>query len=92
VIILRGRWCGLIVLNLHTPSEDKSDDIKDSFYEEVGLVFDQFIRYDIKIFGGDFDVKVGREYIFKLTIRNKFSHNVINDNRVRVVNFAYLRT
>ena len=33
-IVLRGRWCNIIVLNVHEPSEDKSDDSKDSFYEE----------------------------------------------------------
>ena len=24
-IVLRGRWCNIIVLNVHAPSEDKSD-------------------------------------------------------------------
>jgi hypothetical protein len=31
---LRGRWCNIIVLNVHAPTEEKSDDAKDSFYEE----------------------------------------------------------
>jgi hypothetical protein len=31
-IILRGRWCSIIVLNVHAPTEDKIDDIKDRFY------------------------------------------------------------
>jgi hypothetical protein len=30
-IVLRDRWCNIIVLNVHTPSEDKRDDSKDSF-------------------------------------------------------------
>jgi exonuclease III len=34
--ILRGRWCNVIVLNVHAPSEDKGDDEKDSFYEKLG--------------------------------------------------------
>ena len=25
-IVLRGRWCNIIVLNVHAPSEDKCDD------------------------------------------------------------------
>jgi hypothetical protein len=32
-ITLKGRWCGIIVVNVHAPSENKDDDIKDSFYE-----------------------------------------------------------
>jgi len=31
-IILRGSWCNIIVLNVHAPSEEKSDHSKDSFY------------------------------------------------------------
>jgi hypothetical protein len=49
-IILKGCWCNIIVLNVHAACEDKSGDIKDSFYEEeLGPVFDQSPRYDMKI-------------------------------------------
>jgi hypothetical protein len=33
-VILRGRWYD-IVLNVHAPTEDKSDDEKDRFNEEL---------------------------------------------------------
>jgi hypothetical protein len=39
-IILRGCWCNIIVLNVHTTREDKSADVKDGFFEERGHVFD----------------------------------------------------
>jgi hypothetical protein len=87
-IILRGCWCNIIVVNVHAPCEDKSDDIKDSFYEELGRVVDQFPRYDMKILLGDFNAKVGREDIFKPTIGNEISHEISNDNGYRVVNVA----
>jgi hypothetical protein len=32
----------MIVLNIHAATEDKIDDMKDSFYEEVERVFDKF--------------------------------------------------
>jgi len=38
-ITLRGRWCNIIFLNVHAPSEEKSDDLKDSFYEEIEQFF-----------------------------------------------------
>jgi hypothetical protein len=41
-IILRGSWCDIIVLNVHAPTEDKIDDVKDSFCEELEHVFDKF--------------------------------------------------
>jgi hypothetical protein len=39
-IILRGHWCHIIVLNVHAPSENKTDDVKDSLYKELECVFD----------------------------------------------------
>ncbi len=54
-----------IALNVHAPSEEKSDSLKDSFYEELEQVFDHFPTYDMKILLGDFNAKVGRENIFK---------------------------
>jgi exonuclease III len=91
-IILRGRWCNIFVANVHTPCEHMSDDVKDSFYEELGCVFDQFPRYDKKILLGDFNAKVEREDIFKPTIRNESSHEISNDNGVRVETLPHLKT
>jgi hypothetical protein len=68
--MLRGHWCISIVVNVHAPCEDKISDVKDSFYVELGRVIDQFPRY-MKILLGDFNAKVGREDIFKLTVRNE---------------------
>jgi exonuclease III len=48
-IISRGRWCDIIVLNLYAPTEDKCNDTKDSFYEKLESVFDQFTKYHVKI-------------------------------------------
>jgi hypothetical protein len=87
-IILRGRWCHIIVLNVHAPTEDKTDDVKDSFYEELERVFDKFPKYHTKILLGDFNAKVGREEIFKPTTENESLHKISNDNGVRLVNFA----
>jgi hypothetical protein len=43
---------------------------------------------NMKILLGDLNAKVGREDIFKLTVRNESLHEISNDNGVRVVNFA----
>jgi endonuclease/exonuclease/phosphatase family metal-dependent hydrolase len=75
-------------LNVHAPTEDKDDNIKDSFYKELEQVLDQFPRYHMKILLGDFNAKGGREEIFKPIIGNESLHEASNDNGVRVVNFA----
>ena len=69
-IVLTVCWCNIIVLNVHA-SEEKSDDSKDSFYEELEQVFDHFPKSHTKIVVGDFNAKVGRENILKLTFGNE---------------------
>jgi hypothetical protein len=72
-IILRGHWYDIIALNVHAPTENENDDIKDSFCEELQRVFDKLPKYHTKILLGDFSTKVGREDIFKLQIGNELS-------------------
>ena len=80
-IVLRGRWCNNIVLNVHAPSEEKSDDSKDGFYKELEKVFDHFSTYHMKILLGEFNEKLEREY-FQQTIANENIHQDSNDNGV----------
>jgi hypothetical protein len=36
-IILRDRWCDIIVMNVHAPTEDEADNKTDSIFEELEL-------------------------------------------------------
>jgi hypothetical protein len=40
-IILRGHWCDIITLNVHAPTEVKTDDKKGRFYKELVCVFNK---------------------------------------------------
>ena len=83
-----GRWCNIIFLNALAPTGEKTDDSKYSNYEGLEEIFDHFRKYHTKILSGDFNAKLGREDIFKLTIRNESLSTDGNDNGVRVVSFA----
>jgi hypothetical protein len=74
-VILRGLWFHIIVLNVHAPTEDKTDDVKDGFYKELERIFDKFPKYHIKILLGELNAKVGREDIFKQRIGNESLRN-----------------
>jgi hypothetical protein len=89
-IILKGRRCDIIVLNVHAPTEDKDDDIMDSFYEVLEQIFNQFPRYHMKILLYLY-AKVGREHIFKHVIGNESLHEVSKNNGVRVVNVFHFK-
>jgi hypothetical protein len=78
--MLRGRWCDIIFLNVHAPTEDKIDDVKGKFYKDQEPVLDKFPKYLIKIVLEDFSANVGREEIFKPTVAKERLHGI------RVVN------
>jgi hypothetical protein len=76
-IILRGCWCDIIILNVHASTEDKIDDMKDRFYEELEHVFDKLPKYQRKILLGAFSAKVSKEDILEPTIGNDSSGMIV---------------
>jgi len=86
-IVLRGRGHNIILVNVHAPRKEKSDESKHSFYEELEQIFYHFPKYHMKILLGNFNAKLGREIIFKPTIGQESLHQDSNDNGVRLVNF-----
>jgi hypothetical protein len=67
-------------MNVHAPTEDKIDDVKNSFYKELECVFDKFPKYHMKILLGRSNAEIGKEDIFKLTIGIESLHKLCNDN------------
>jgi len=57
-IVLRGRWCN-VILNEHAPSEEKSDDSTDSFNVD---------RFSLRKVSG---LEVGKQY--RIKISNRFA-------------------
>jgi hypothetical protein len=43
--ILRSRWCYIVVLNVHAPTEDNIGNVKDNFYKELERAFHKFSKY-----------------------------------------------
>ena len=56
--LLQVHWCNT-VFKAHAPSEETSDDSKDSFYKELEKLFDHFPKHHMEILLGKFDAKIG---------------------------------
>jgi hypothetical protein len=82
-IILIFCWFHIIVLNVHTPTEDKTDDVKDIFYMELERIFDKFHKYRMKILL-DLNAKVGREDILNRQLGMKVCMTLV----MIMINFA----
>jgi hypothetical protein len=71
----------IIVLNVHAPTEDKIEAMKDSFYEELERII-EISPKTYENFVGDFNAKVGLEDLFKPINANKSLHEISNDNGI----------
>jgi hypothetical protein len=79
------------VLNVHAPTEDKTDDIKDRFYEQPEQLFDKFPKHHTKMLLGNFNAEVGREDIFKPSIGNEGLHKISNDNGAKSSQLCHIK-
>ena len=77
---------------MHAPSGVKNVYSNDNFYLEIEYVFEHFPNYNLKILFRGFNEKLKREDIFKPTIGNESLHQDCNDNGVRIVNYAKLKS
>ena len=66
-------------MNAHAPTEKKSNNSNDSFYEELEQVFNHYTNNHMKILFWDFNTKLGREDIFRPTTGNESLHQDDDD-------------
>ena len=58
-------------MNVHTPTNEKPEEIKEDFYTLQEQTISQIPSSDIQITLGDFNAKVGKENIHKPMIGNE---------------------
>lgn len=81
----------LIIINCHAPTEEKEEEVKNAFYEDLERVYDTLPRHSVKLVIGDMNAKLGQEEEYKPTIGRESLHCISNDNGTRFVNFATSR-
>lgn len=85
---IKGKFFNITIINGHAPTEDKDDDVKDVFYENLQKAYNNSPARDIKIVLGDFNAKVGQETVYRQTVGINALHNTTNENGTRLVDFA----
>lgn len=85
---LRGKFNNYSIINVHAPTEEKEDEEKDEFYEELDHLWVRCPRHDVQIIMGDFNAKVGKEEEFCAVIGRNSLHSISNENGIRILSFA----
>jgi len=85
---LECKWGNIAVINCHAPTENKENQSKEDFYNQLERVYDSIPHRTRKIIIGDLNAKIGKEQIFKHTIGEQNLHEISNDNGNKLISFA----
>ncbi|PNF25970.1 hypothetical protein B7P43_G06361 [Cryptotermes secundus] len=88
---IKGKYFNYSLICAHAQTEDKSDEEKDSFYDELDEIYGECPKRDCKIITGDMNAKVGNEDVYRSVIGKHSLHNKSNDIWMRLINFASSR-
>ena len=85
---LRGQFQKLSFINVHMPTEEKSMNIKEMYFDDLRALFDSIPNYDLKIVMGDTNARLGKEEIYRPEIGPFSKHGVTSENGKLLVDFA----
>ncbi|XP_022197016.2 craniofacial development protein 2-like [Nilaparvata lugens] len=85
---IKCRLRNITIISVHAPTEEKSNDDKEEFYDILKKTVEKSPKYDMKLILGDFNAKVGQE-TFMADVAGKFSlHEETSDNGRMLGQFA----
>lgn len=87
-IRLKTKTHKITLLNVHAPTEEQEDEVKESFYNELKSTINSIPSTDIKITLRDFNAQIGKEACYREVVGMYSLHDLTNDNGSRAVNFA----
>lgn len=83
-----GRKSDIIVINCYALTEEKEEEEKNIFYEDLERTFDSLPKNCIKVIVGDFNAQIGKEATFRPTIGHESLHTTSNDNGMKLIDFS----
>jgi hypothetical protein len=87
-MVLKGFWCGIIVLIVHAESKNNSVEPTDSYYEKLEHVFDYFAKFGVKILLQKLNAQLGKKDAFKMTNESESLNANSISNDAGIVKFA----
>jgi exonuclease III len=85
---VRGKFHNMTLINIYAPTEDKEEEIKEQFYEELQRTHNRVPKHGVIIVMGDMNAKLGKEKVFNQVVGRHTLHNISNKKGEMVANYA----
>jgi exonuclease III len=69
-----------LLISVHAPTEEKTDEEKEKFYEDLEIVHNKIPKHDIVIILGDLNAKIGNEDVYQNVASKHTLHEISNRN------------
>ena len=88
MLLLLHLFNNITLINAYAPKEDKTEEIKEQFYDDLQSVVDKVPESDLTIILGDVNAKLGKEPAYqKITVKHTL-HEETNRNGELLCDFA----
>jgi len=87
-IRLKGKFNNITVINVHAPTEEKTEEEKDKFYDYFQRTFERVPKHDVVLILGDLNAEIGKEKAYENVTGKHTLHEISNQNGELVCNFA----
>ena len=85
---LIGKYNNITLINAYAPTEDKTEEIKEQFYDDLQSVVDKVPKSDLIIILGDVNAKLGKEPAYQKITGKHTLHEETNRNGELLCDFA----
>jgi exonuclease III len=85
---VKGKYNNITLINAYAPTEDKTEEIKEQFYDDPQTVVDKFPKSDLTILLGDVNTKLGKEPAYQKLTGKHTLHEENNRNGELLCDFA----
>jgi hypothetical protein len=65
ILRLKGKFYNITLINVQAPTEEKMEEEKDTFYDDLQKVYDKVPKYDIVTILGVLNAKIGKEKVYE---------------------------
>jgi exonuclease III len=63
---IKGKFNNLFITSVHAPTEEKSDEQKKKFYEDLQIAHNKIPKHNIIIILGHLNAKIGKEEVYQM--------------------------